>query len=75
MEQTTSENVVLAFIHTITCVKLLLTAFGLVIVFIELLQTVTTSDDSVIASSFTLHFTKARTKSSQSAVPSTVVAW
>jgi hypothetical protein len=49
--------------------------FGLVIVFIEHLQIVTTSSYSAIANSHTLQFTPARTKSSQSAVSSPVVAW
>jgi hypothetical protein len=41
----------------------------------ELLKLVTTSNYSDIANLHTLHFTTARTKSSQSAVSSPVVAW
>jgi hypothetical protein len=50
-------------------------AFGLVIGFIEHLQIVTTSKSSAIDNSHTLQFTTARTKSSQSAVSSAVIAW
>jgi hypothetical protein len=46
--------------------------FGLVIGFIEHLQIVTTSNYRAIASSHTLQFTRARNKSSQSAVFSPV---
>jgi hypothetical protein len=42
--------------------------FELIIEFIEHLQIVTTSNYSAIASSHTLQFTRARTKSSQTAV-------
>jgi hypothetical protein len=49
--------------------------FGLVIGFTELLQNVTTSKYSAVANSHTLQFTTARTKYSQSAVSSSVVAW
>jgi hypothetical protein len=48
--------------------------FGLVIGFIEHLHIVTTSNYSASAYSHTLQFTTARTKSSQSTVPSPVVA-
>jgi hypothetical protein len=51
------------------------TRFGLVIGFIEHLQNVTTRNYSVIANSHTLPFTTAPTKSSPSAVFSSVVAW
>jgi hypothetical protein len=49
--------------------------FGLVIGFIGNLQIVNTSNYSAIANSQTLQYTTARTKSSQSAVSSLVVAW
>jgi hypothetical protein len=49
--------------------------FGLVIGFTEHLQNVATCNCSVIATSHTLQFTTVRTKSSQSAVSSPVVAW
>jgi hypothetical protein len=49
--------------------------FGLVIAFIEHLQIVTTSNCCAIGNSHTVEFTTARTKSSQSAVSSPVVAW
>jgi hypothetical protein len=49
--------------------------FGLVIRFIEHLRIVTTGNYSAIANSHTVQFTTARSKSSQSAVPSPVVAW
>jgi hypothetical protein len=49
--------------------------FGLVIGFTELLQNVTTNNYSANANSHTLQFTTARTKISQSAVSSPVVAW
>jgi hypothetical protein len=48
---------------------------GPVIGFTEHLQNVTTSNYSAITNSHTLQFTRARTKSSQSAVSSPVVAW
>jgi hypothetical protein len=47
--------------------------FGLVIGVTDHLQIVTTSNCSAIANSHTLQFTTARTKSSQSAVPSPAV--
>jgi hypothetical protein len=46
----------------------------IIIGYIELLQSITTSNYSAIANSHTLQFTTARTKSSQSAVSSLVVA-
>jgi hypothetical protein len=49
--------------------------FGLVIGFTKYLQIVTTSNYSAVANSHTLQFTTARTKSSQPAVFSPVVAW
>jgi hypothetical protein len=49
--------------------------FGLVIGFIEHLQNVTTINYSAIANSHTLQFTRARTKSSQSVVSTSVIAW
>jgi hypothetical protein len=49
--------------------------FGLVIEFIEYSQIVTTSNYNAIAYSYTQQFTTARTKTSQSAVSSSVVAW
>jgi hypothetical protein len=49
--------------------------FRLVIAFIVHLQIVTTRNYSAIANSHTQQFTAARTKSSQSAVASPVVAW
>jgi hypothetical protein len=49
--------------------------FGLIIVFLEHLQIVTTSNCSTIANSHTPKFTTARTKSSESAVSSPVVTW
>jgi hypothetical protein len=51
------------------------TGFELVNEFIEILQIVTTRNYSAIAYSHTLQFTTARTKYSQSALPSPVVAW
>jgi hypothetical protein len=51
------------------------TGFGLVIGFIEHLQIVTTSNYSSTANSHSLQFTTARTKFSQSAVSSAVVAF
>jgi hypothetical protein len=45
-------------------IKLLDTGFGLVIEFIGLLQTITTSNYSAVANSHTLLFTTARTRSS-----------
>jgi hypothetical protein len=51
------------------------TGFGLVIGFIDHLQIVTTCNYSAIASTHTLQFITTRTKSSQSAVSSPVVAW
>jgi hypothetical protein len=50
-------------------------AFGLVIRFVAYLQNVTTSNYSVIINSYTLQYTTAGTKSSQSTVSSPVVAW
>jgi hypothetical protein len=47
----------------------------LVIAFIEHPQIVTTSNYSAIVNSHILQFTTACTKSSQSAVPSPIVAW
>jgi hypothetical protein len=49
--------------------------FGLVIGFIEKLQTVTTSNYIAIANSNTQQFITARTKSSKSPVSSPVVVW
>jgi hypothetical protein len=49
--------------------------FELVIGFIKLLQDVTTNKYSAIANSRTQQFTTARTKSSQFAISSPVVAW
>jgi hypothetical protein len=46
-----------------------------VIGFIEILQNVTTNNYSAYANSDTLQFTTARTKSSQFALSSSVVAW
>jgi hypothetical protein len=43
--------------------------------FVEQLQIVTTNNYSAIANSHTLQFTTERTKSSQPAVSSPVVAW
>jgi hypothetical protein len=51
------------------------TGLGLVIGFIEHLQIVTTHNYSAITNSHNLQFTTARTKSSQYAVASPVVAW
>jgi hypothetical protein len=51
------------------------TGFGLVIGLNKHLQIVTTSNYSAIANSHILQFTTARTKSSQSAVSSSIVAW
>jgi hypothetical protein len=51
------------------------TGFGLVIGFIDHLHIVTTSNYSANANSHTLQFNTARTRSSQSAVSSPVVAW
>jgi hypothetical protein len=56
-------------------VKWLDKGFGLVIGFIGILQTVTTINYSVIANSDALQFTRARTKPSQSAVSSPILAW
>jgi hypothetical protein len=50
-------------------------AFGLVIGFIDQLQIIATSNSSAIANSHTLQFTTARTKPSQSALSSWIVAW
>jgi hypothetical protein len=50
-------------------------AFGLIIEFVEHLQILTTSSYRVMANSTTLQFTVARTKFSQSAVSSPLVAW
>jgi hypothetical protein len=62
--------------YTVMILESLLTGFGLVTGFTEHLQIVTTSNYSTIANSHThLKFTTARTKSSQSAAPSPVVAW
>jgi hypothetical protein len=49
--------------------------FAFVIGFIEHLQLVTTINYSVVADLHNLPFTAARTKYSQSATPSPVVAW
>jgi hypothetical protein len=49
--------------------------FGLVIAFIEHLQIVTTRKYTAIVNLHILQFTTASTKSSQSAMPSPVVAW
>jgi hypothetical protein len=49
--------------------------FGLVIGFIEYFKIRTTRNYGAIASSHILQFTTARTESSQSALPSPVVAW
>jgi hypothetical protein len=49
--------------------------FELVIVFIDNLQIVTTSNYSAITNSHCQQFTTARTESSHSAVSSPVVAW
>jgi hypothetical protein len=49
--------------------------FGLVTGFTELLHNVTVNNYSTNTNSHTLQFTKARRKSSQSAVSSPVVAW
>jgi hypothetical protein len=49
--------------------------FGLVIECIEHLQIVNTSNYNTSANSHTLQFITAHTKSSQSAVPSPIVAW
>jgi hypothetical protein len=51
------------------------TGFVLVIGFIVHVQVVAKSNYSAIFNSHTLQFTRARTKSSQSAVSSMVVAW
>jgi hypothetical protein len=51
------------------------TGFGLGIGFIDHLQIVTTSNYNTVANSHTLQFTTARTKSSQPAAFSPVVAW
>jgi hypothetical protein len=48
---------------------------GSVIGFTEHFQIITTSNYSAIANSHTLQFTTTRTKSSQSAVSSPVLAW
>jgi hypothetical protein len=48
--------------------------FGLVIGFIEHLEIVTTSNYSAVTKSYTLQFTTTRSKSSQSAVSSEVIA-
>jgi hypothetical protein len=60
--------------NIVTC---LVTRYGVWISnqFIGLLQTATTINFNVIADSHTVQFTTARTKSSQSAVSSPVVAW
>jgi hypothetical protein len=47
--------------------------FGLAVGFIGHLQVVTTSNYTAVANAHALHFTTARTKSSQSAVPSPFV--
>jgi hypothetical protein len=61
------------FEHIVTC---LVTRDGIWILIglIEFLKLVTASNYSAVASSCTLQFTTARTKSSQSAVSSPVVA-
>jgi hypothetical protein len=58
--------------HYYYMMEQLQTWFGLVIRFIEHLQTVAIYNYSSIASSYTLHFAKALTKSYQSAVLSPV---
>jgi hypothetical protein len=62
------------YCHAYDCVW---TVFGLLIGIVQHLctQHVTTSNCSAIANSYTLQFTAARTKFSQSAVSSPVVAW
>jgi hypothetical protein len=49
--------------------------FGVIIGFIQHLQMVTTSNYNIIFNSHTLQFITPRTKSSQSAISSPVVAW
>jgi hypothetical protein len=49
--------------------------FGLVIGFIDHLKIVTASNYNAVANSPIQHFTTERTKSSQSALSSPVVAW
>jgi hypothetical protein len=55
--------------------QLIETGCGLVIGFTDYLQNVTTSNYRAIANSYALQFTTARTKPSQSALPSPAVVW
>jgi hypothetical protein len=64
----------LIIINTVTRIVSLQTVFVLVIGFTEHLEIVTTSNSSAITNSPAQHFTTG-TKSSQSTVPSPVVAW